>query len=351
MRRLKIATYHVCRALGLFRLTSRMQSGKLLILCYHGFELEDETGFRPQLFISEARFRRRLELLAEYGINVLPLSEGLTRLYENRLPAHSAVITIDDGFASVHSVAMPLLKRHSLPSTLYVSTYYVTKGTPIFGLAVQYLFWKTKKREIDLGTLRGLDGGRVDISDEAARTALIARCIEHGETGLTEPERQALLADLGQLLDVDYAAIASSRKLSLASAAELEELQANGVDIQLHTHRHNFPQADRDAAAREIRENREVLNAVRPGEYVHFCYPSGQWRREHWPWLEAAGVVSATTCDVGLNDSTSPRYALGRFLDGENISEIEFRAEISGFAETIRRLRDLTRGLPGRRAA
>jgi hypothetical protein len=47
-------------------------------------------------------------------------------------------------------------------------------------------------------------------------------------------------------------------------------------------------------------------------------------------------VTSATTCLSGFNDANTPLLGLKRFLDGENISEIEFSGELSGFLPLAR---------------
>jgi hypothetical protein len=50
------------------------------------------------------------------------------------------------------------------------------------------------------------------------------------------------------------------------------------------------------------------------------------------------GIRSAVTCIPGLNDSKTHPYELRRFLDGENITNLEFEAEMSGFLDLCRRL-------------
>ena len=116
---------------------------------------------------------------------------------------------------------------------------------------------------------------------------------------------------------------------------EIRSLARLGLDIQLHTHRHQLP-CDEGQVRREIGDNRSVLEPIvgRPCDYL--CYPSGVFTAEQWPWLEACGIKSATTCEVGLNDARTPCYGLRRFLDAETVRAIEFEAEISGFAELLR---------------
>ena len=146
-----------------------------------------------------------------------------------------------------------------------------------------------------------------------------------------------MLSELGAMLDVDVEAIRRARILSLVNFSEMKELSLNNIDIQLHTHRHHFPTDDEELARREILDNRTVLEEVMEDQPVHFCYPSGVWSSQQWPWLESMNVESATTCEPGYNDRYTHKYALKRFLDSEEVSDIEFLSEITGFSELLRR--------------
>jgi hypothetical protein len=188
----------------------------------------------------------------------------------------------------------------------------------------------------------------VDLSDTAETKNIIREIISFGENLCTEDERQAILFELGGFLKVDYQAVIDSKALSLMDKDEIRELSESGLDIQLHTHRHHFP-SDHDIAVREIRDNSSYLSQCVKTPLLHFCYPSGIWSEEQWPWLENLGIKSATTCRLGFNNYRSSRYALNRYLDREDISETEFLAEITGFLTIARFIRNaLRRILPKR---
>jgi hypothetical protein len=91
--------------------------------------------------------------------------------------------------------------------------------------------------------------------------------------------------------------------------------------------------------ANEIRKNRTAITHLTGVEPTHFCYPSGEHSPLHPEWLARLGVVSATTCDLGLNGSDNSLLLLKRYLDSEYTSDIEFEAEITGVRELLRRMR------------
>ena len=120
---------------------------------------------------------------------------------------------------------------------------------------------------------------------------------------------------------------------------EIKEAARKGIDIQLHTHRHRFPLDDPSLLQQELQANRSVLNALTAKPLRHFCYPSGVWSPLAFSVLQKAGIESAVTTEQGLNFSPDSRLHLRRISDGEYVDELEFEAELTGFAELVRKVR------------
>lgn len=331
---------HGCWMIGLFHLAKHLMRDKLQILCYHGLEMRDECQFRPKLFISKQAFSKRLKLISKFGFPVLPLSEAIDALQRKVLPKNALAITIDDGFYSVYNVAANMLRSYQYPATVYLTTYYVQKETPIFRLVVQYMFWKAERRRLDLHGCAWSDKQEVDLTNEQMLNRVMWECIDYGEQKCTESKRVEISRELGRLLGVDYQDIKESRIVSLMTENEVRTLAKEGFDIQLHTHRHRFPAEDEAVAIKEVLDNKQSLEAMVDHPLVHFCYPSGIWSERQWPWLAKVGVQTAATCMAGLNDPEVPVLAVRRFLDGANISQIEFAAELFGFMELLRQMRN-----------
>jgi len=334
---LKRALLRVSKWAGLFYMVRIVLKDGLRILCYHGIALEDENAFRASLFVSPQTLRKRLSILARYQVPVLDLETALTLQNEGKLPRGATVITFDDGFYGVYRHGLPLLEEFSFPATVYIATQYTLEHAPVFRLAVQYMFWKTSKRSLDPEGLGLSRIGVASLLNETEKEQISSDIEDFGEFHCNKEQRAALAQELAKRLDVDYSKICASRVLTLMNPEEIRAMAAAGVNIQLHTHHHRFPEDE--SAARELAENRAVLEPVVGKALSHFCYPSGIWSKKHWPWLESAGISSATTCEPGLNFRDTPRLALKRFLDRDDLSDIEFEAEISGFAELLRWIR------------
>jgi peptidoglycan/xylan/chitin deacetylase (PgdA/CDA1 family) len=268
---------------------------------------------------------------------VVTLDEGVDRLKDGTLPPCATVITFDDGFHNFYSRALAILKEFSFPATLYVTTYYVLKGTPVFRLVVQYMFWRTSRRVLDVESLNGPWTGEIVLEQTPESIRKMWEIIDYAEQEWTEDKRVDLMRKLGHELDVSYEEIKASRKLSLLTLDELAGLDTSLVSIQLHTHRHRLP-VDELEVQREIEDNKECLERIAGQPCVHLCYPSGEWSQAHWPWLEAAQLQSATTCDSGLNYRYTPVFGLRRFVDSDQVAPIEFEAEICGYAPLLREI-------------
>lgn len=327
--------YHVAKQIGSFAVSRRLLRKRLLILCYHGFEVGDESSFMPGVFMKAATFARRMAMLDRLGYKVIPLQDAIAGLMDDSLPDNAVCITIDDGFFSTAAIAAPILNELSYPSTLYATTYYIEKGTPIFNLVVQYMVWKGRNSSIMIdGYEWGLDG-TFDLGNVASAQALCSALIAHGDSG-SVADRQSICRRLGATVGVDYEQIERDRRFSLMNAAELAAVERLGMDVQLHTHRHRLPSTDEDAAKREVLENAAVLGRMLGKTCVHLCYPSGEWAPNQIPWLIDAGVVSATTCDTGMSRPGDPLLALYRFVDRQDLPLIKFEAELAGFGEMLR---------------
>jgi peptidoglycan/xylan/chitin deacetylase (PgdA/CDA1 family) len=344
LKKFKQATLKSLKSAGVSALVhnSAWRRERLLILAYHGISTDDEHLWNNSLFMSPEMFRNRLELLKKSRCSVLPLNEALERLYKNDLPDRSVAITFDDGGKDFHTLAFPLLKEFDFPVTLYLSTFYTDFNRPIFDLMCAYLLWKGRGRSLDLNNLCGRDL-KIDLHSKSSRDAALAAIHEFAcEQRSSAEEKDALSAELARELGVDYDALMERRALHNINTDEAKQLAANGVDIQLHTHRHRTPM-DRQLFLREIEDNRQSIREITGRRAEHFCYPSGQYHNAFLPWLKESGIVSATTCELGLASSNTNPLLLPRLVDVTSLSAIEFESWLTGLSAALPRRSERTR--------
>lgn len=322
--------------IGVARVAAGLTRGELRILCYHGLTEHDEADFSPVLFMRRATFARRMEWLARSPYRVVPLQQGLADLYSGRLEPRSVVLTFDDGWTGIGQYGWPILRSLGLPFTVYVSSYYMTTGHPVFNVAMRYLFWRARsigRHAREFVDIYGAVGSSAATDDRSLEDGLIA----YGESRPAE-ERTDLIRMAAEWVGEDAQGLVASRRFGFMSPREVAELAGAGVDIQLHTHRHRFPVGDRAGALQELADNRAALDQLCAGPLEHFCYPSGVYDARQFEWLETAGVRSATTTDTGLARATCSPFALPRLLDSDALPDVVFRAEVSGLLPLVRRV-------------
>jgi peptidoglycan/xylan/chitin deacetylase (PgdA/CDA1 family) len=319
---------------------SRWRSSRLLILCYHGFAQDDEHQWNSSLYVTRSHLESRLAFLAAERYVVLPLREALTRLTAGTLPSRAVAITVDDGTYDFYVVAYPILKRLGVPVTLYVSTYYVFDGRPVFDGACQYLLWKAWTRgKVALQDPLNEHGQAlntaVDCANAAARVVRLA-----SQEGWSSERKHEWLEKLVHRLELDWAEFLGRRLIALMHPEEIHALDPAIVDVQLHTHRHRVPET-KDLFLREIAENRRALAecGLDHQALTHFCYPGGVHRPVFLPWLAEAGVTSAVTTDPGLASRRDHPLLLPRFIDAGTTSDVEFEGWACGLRHFISRPR------------
>jgi peptidoglycan/xylan/chitin deacetylase (PgdA/CDA1 family) len=307
---------------------SNWRRRRLLLVSYHGVSLADEHEWDPELYISAATLRTRLEILARLGCAVLSLDEAILRLYDGTLPPRAVTLTFDDGFYDFKARAVPLLEAHRYPATVYVPT---KRRKPVMQLISSYLFWKHRHTTLDARGIEGLD--RVyPLASAADRRRAVADMLERKRRDSMDPDHdEAFTRQMTGRLGIDYDQVLDSRILGLMTPSELSDVAMRGMAIELHTHRHRAPE-DPDEFIDDLRINRTRLEAAIGRTPRHLCYPGGVYRASYIPRLIAEGIESATTCDPALASPSSCRLLLPRFIDNEIGSDRRFEAWITGVA-------------------
>ena len=338
LKQFKRAALSSLKTSGLFSVVrnSRWRSQRLLILAYHGISLDDEHEWDASLYMSADLFRRRMQLLKNSNCAVLPLSEAVRRLYDGDLPDRCVALTFDDGNYDFYKQAHPIIREFGFPVTVYLTTFYSHYDKPVFDVVSSYLLWKGRNARLDFKKITGQEM-QFDLSDTAARSKAVDELRGFASANkLSAEEKNSLMASVAEQLKIDYDALVARRLLQILSPGEVKTLASSGVDIQLHTHRHRTPK-DRSLFLREIEDNRKSIQAMTNVSATHFCYPSGVYDEAFLPWLEEAGIVSATTCETGFASRESHPLLLPRLLDVSGLSDIEFEGWLTGVSAALPR--------------
>jgi len=332
-KKIKVIILCIIKQLGGFWLARKLNKGNTCVLCYHGFSYYDEHLFRPKLFMQPKSFAKRMAWLKESGYQVLSLQQAIKRVDES---TNNVVITIDDGWAGTYELGKQSISLNNLPMTLYVTSYYINKQGIVINVALAYILWKSigkklsfKNESLGIDLLYLIKSNNIEV---------IANSIRESISQLDDiAERQAIILDIAEQLQVPLY-YEGKLLFRMLNEYELLELAQEQVDIQLHTHHHCSPQEEL-LFNKEIQQNKDyLLSIMENAQLEHFCYPSGECYQQQSIWLESCGVQSATTVSAGLFTAETDLLHIPRFLDGEDVHQLEFEAELCGLAELLRKI-------------
>lgn len=298
------------RAIGNAIAPRAEDAGRLCIVNYH--RILEQPDMLLDADPTVDTFRWQMDVLAEC-FNVLPLADAVERLTHGRMPPRAVAITFDDGYRSLHDLALPILRERALPATVFVTSGHMADASSMWN-------------DVILEAVRRLPGPAVDLRDigfdiyplstpeqrSASVTLLTERC------KYLVPEQRALMLErLQELAGADL-----TQDLMLTGDM-LATLLVNGIDIGGHTVTHPIlARLDDASAQREIEDNKRDLERI-IGRAVHlFAYPNGKYGADfddrHMAMVRAAGYRAAFSTAAGVATRRHDLFQLPRSRPWDN---------------------------------
>ncbi len=111
-----------------------------MILMYHN--LGDVPAFNT---VSAANFVRQIAWLKENGYLVVGMDAYVEGLKSGKRMQKQVALTFDDAYVSFQEIALPILRSHQLPATVYVPTNFVGKANVWDDGAIPIMDWEALK--------------------------------------------------------------------------------------------------------------------------------------------------------------------------------------------------------------
>lgn len=107
-------------------MSERPSGRSLAILGYHKIGEPSPGGRRSWFYVPEEIFAGHLGYLREHGWRVIDLPALFRGIAApENLPERAVLLTFDDGYSSIRTVALPWLRRFGYPAVLFVPTDYI----------------------------------------------------------------------------------------------------------------------------------------------------------------------------------------------------------------------------------
>ena len=277
------------------------------ILAYHRVNDENDYYFPA---IPTIQFARQMEILAE-RFTLCSLERLLEGIQTGDMPENAVAVTFDDGYRDNYQNAFPVLKRHSIPATIFLATGVIGTSLVLWHDRVFAAFRKTQAP-----CLAGLDSriGRLPLGSLTEKLAAQKQVLNL-LWSMDAHERELAIERLTEGLEVD-----GDKEINglMMSWEEALEMRRNGIDFGAHTVTHPIlSRLSRESAAREINDSLNTIEKKLGSRVKSFAYPVGRamdFDATTKALLEEAGCRCAVTMIFGSNESGADPYELRRII-------------------------------------
>lgn len=288
-----------------------------VVLLYH--RVADDAHDPLELAVSPKHFNEHMEVLGRVG-RPCSLAALAAAASGGRVPRRSVAVTFDDGYADLAANAAPILERHGIPATAYLTAAMVGSDEA---------FWWDRLAAAVLGpavlpdALELVAGGathrwRVGEHDPTQRWEHSRRWLLHELQRVFRPLRTTeclpLVAEVERWAGWAPAAAPDRRTLT---EVEVRDLAHGGlVDIGAHTMTHpQLSALEPGEQANEIVASKHRLEAVVGRLVATFAYPYGDrpdYDSASVRCVREAGFTSACANFVGRVTRRSDPFELPR---------------------------------------
>lgn len=257
---------------GLIRAGRGLWSRWLTVVNYHRIDdphRNDFDSFKPNVSATPNDFDRQMDYLAKW-FHVVSLKDVVAWLDGHKdLPPYAALITFDDGYLDNYTAAFPVLRKHSFPALIFLTTGHIGTDAPFAWDMAAYCFSHTQRDRLTF------PGGRVERwSNMAQRDRVCKQWIESMKA-LPQAEKESHVQRLPELLDVSIPA-GFFRKLMM-NWDQVREMQKGGIEFGAHTMHHPIlTRISLEQVREEVQGSKARIEQELGEPVLGFAYPNGQ---------------------------------------------------------------------------
>lgn len=291
-------------------MTTGVADAAFTILLYHGVSRSAHRGIEncSRKHVSAGDFDAQMGVLAETG-RVGALTDLLADWQQGRSVGGRVAVTFDDGFENNYSAAFPILQKHGVPATFFLTTGFIGSSRVFWVDKLEYLLNEARIDEVVLAAV----GGRFSLASLDLRAAAlrdIKRSLKRNPA-LVDETIAELEAVTGVTPKYDYP------DYRMMNWDQVREMQRSGLcEFGGHTVDHSIlshvPRAEKEF---QVHESKATLQKELDRPVALFAYPEGQ--QDHFDdeavdVVRQAGFAASASAIFGQNTPETSRFHLRR---------------------------------------
>jgi peptidoglycan/xylan/chitin deacetylase (PgdA/CDA1 family) len=272
-----------------------------------------DADFDPwKLAVSPRRFDSHMRAVNRLG-SPMSLGEMLRRMGEDALPPNAVAVTFDDGYSDNLFHAKPVLEKHGVPATVFVTSGYIGGEREFWWDELERMVFRKERLPETLNA--EVDGAPLRIRVGSSKRARMRAYFSLWEKlhPLSGDERDAALSRLRRQAGDDGRPRGSHRPMT---KDELKKISAGGlVEIGGHTATHPaLATLSRAEQKQEIRAGKVGVEAALGRPITSFSYPHGSLSPETVEEVESAGFDVACMAEPEVAKDAARPHEMPRVM-------------------------------------
>jgi peptidoglycan/xylan/chitin deacetylase (PgdA/CDA1 family) len=243
-------------------------------------------------------FKRNFQILSmDEVVNHIKSGMGFRR--------PSIAITFDDGYLDNYTLAYPVLKKHGVPATLYLTTSLVGTMERIWTEQIGLAFLETPKGCFNFSALIGDETVPIKTKEEKEKAnSKVSEALKLRP----DDERRELIQQLFEKLGVNEESGRHFWERMMLNWDEIQEMRKDGITIGSHSHTHPIlSRMPIQKAKDEILNSKRIAEKNVDVEVKHFSFPNGReedFSEELRDYCREIGFESICSVIYGTNDAS-----------------------------------------------
>jgi peptidoglycan/xylan/chitin deacetylase (PgdA/CDA1 family) len=288
---IKEKLFGVAESLGLLAATRFLFRNRKQILMYHRvINNPIAPGIHPKDFEEQIVYLKT-------HFNIVSVETLINGTFSNGI-----ALTFDDGHFDFYKFVWPILKKHGVPASLYITTGFVDKQCWLWPDFLRHILHKTERTEVTLDHI-----GTLSLEEKynsSSWNKIASYCLT-----MENDKRSHYISDIAIKLGVNPET-APTDEFSAVTWDNLREMQTEGLDIGSHTVSHRILSTlSQDELHNEMATSKKRIETEVGITPSGICYPNGMAKD-----INDAVEESAKKCGYGYGLAAYPAKNSGNLM-------------------------------------